>query len=161
VNAACFKDNVKALAVLVSHGGRLEHKNLSESAVVSAHRYRSHQVSKYIMKLKEDALMNFKGASYVVPDGDHMESDGAYMEHADVGHMEPHGAYMEHADGDHMEYHGAYMEHADVGHMVAHGAYMEHADVSYNIMVVFKWFKYSNVTTATTSTIFPMCFFTM
>ena len=58
VNAACFRDNVKCLALLVRHGGSLEtiSEEHKESAMVSATRHNSSKVIKFINALKKEAL---------------------------------------------------------------------------------------------------------
>jgi len=62
VNASCLQDSVTALAMLVKYGGNLDkaEDRSNESAFVSAHRYHSNKIIKYITKLKEDAIMNYR-----------------------------------------------------------------------------------------------------
>lgn len=68
MSAACINDNVKSLAVLVYHGGRLDHQALSESALATAHRYRSKRVKVYINEIKRHELMNSRAGFVDVND---------------------------------------------------------------------------------------------
>lgn len=58
MNEACFKNNVKCLALLVQYGGSLDQLSADhkESAIVSAYKKHSTKVIRFINLLKDEAL---------------------------------------------------------------------------------------------------------
>ncbi|KAL9979081.1 hypothetical protein ACROYT_G016683 [Oculina patagonica] len=77
VNEACFKNNVKCLALLVQYGGSLEQLSADhkESAIVSAYKKHSTRVIHFINLLRDEALTK-DGHDLLELEADNNKKDG-------------------------------------------------------------------------------------